>query len=220
MNDFETNDTFGNANQYDRLKKDLFDIVPTVCKISTNREHERYYLLAVIRRTLSLEKAFRQAVDSCNGQMASTLIRLNLDTLARLYALYWADETENMTSETFARDVARGKSIRNMKMRGSKSKATDRWLIQQIEGLGDWIPKVYEKTSGAIHFSDFHISQMLQQGKPISRLEDGSLHAEITIGATEKDAPQELYRELRQSFLHISLMLLVALKHRCEIAEL
>jgi hypothetical protein len=83
--------------------------------------------------------------------MAMTLVRLNLDTLARFYALYWAEETDGMSAETFAREVAQGKSIKDMKFRGSKEKASDRWLIQQIESFGAWIPVVYKKTSGAIH---------------------------------------------------------------------
>ncbi|MFD3231511.1 hypothetical protein [Rahnella aceris] len=103
-----------------------------------------------------------------------------------------------------------------MKFRGAKEKASDRWLINQIESLGDWIPIVYKKTSGAIHFSDFHIKQLLQQAKPIRRLEDGSLHAELSIGPGEQNAEPELYRELQQSFLHISLMLIVGVQHRCE----
>ena len=102
-----------------------------------------------------------------------------------------------------------------MKLRGSKNKATDRWLIEQIEGLGAWIPDVYKRTSGAIHFSDFHITQLLQQAKPINRQDDGSLHVELSLGPGEKNADPELYRELKQAFLHISLMLVAAIQHRC-----
>ncbi|MNJ17958.1 hypothetical protein D3C77_122500 [compost metagenome] len=212
------NERFGDFSQYERARKDLYEVCEKILTFPREREHERYFLLAVIRRTLSLETAFRQSVDACNGQMAMTLIRLNLDTLARFYALYWADETDGMTAETFAQEVAQGKSIKDMKFRGAKEKASDRWLIKQIESLGEWIPVVYKRTSGAIHFSDFHIKQLLQQAKPIRRLEDGSLHAELSIGPGEKNADPELYRELQQSFLHISLMLIVAIQHRCESA--
>ncbi|HCB0642565.1 TPA: hypothetical protein MYL57_002543 [Klebsiella variicola subsp. variicola] len=210
------NERFGDFSQYERARKDLYEVCEKILAFPREREHERYFLLAVIRRTLSLETAFRQSVDACNGQMAMTLVRLNLDTLARFYALYWADETDGMTAETFAKEVAQGKSIKDMKFRGAKEKASDRWLIKQIESLGDWIPIVYKKTSGAIHFSDFHIKQLLQQAKPIRRLEDGSLHAELSIGPGEQNAEPELYRELQQSFLHISLMLIVGVQHRCE----
>lgn len=218
MNESKNNEVFGDFSQYEKARNDLFETSLLVFKFPSQREHERHFLLAAVRRTLSLESAFRQAVDSRNGQMAMTLIRLNLDTLARLYALYWAEDTKGMTAETLARDVAQGKSIKNMKFRGSKEKASDRWLILQIEGLGKWIPEVYKKTSGAIHFSDFHITQLLQQAKPVKMLDDGSLHAELFLGPGERDGTPELYRELQQAFLHISMMLIEALKHRCELA--
>lgn len=103
------NERFGDFSQYERARKDLYEVCEKILAFPREREHERYFLLAVIRRTLSLETAFRQSVDACNGQMAMTLVRLNLDTLARFYALYWADETDGMTAETFAKEVAQGK---------------------------------------------------------------------------------------------------------------
>lgn len=216
----QTNDSekFGDFSQYDRAKKDLYEVCTKILEFPREREYERHFLLAAIRRTLSLEVAFRHSIDVSNGQMAMTLVRLNLDTLARFYILYWAEETEGMTAETFAQEVAEGKEIRKMRFRGAKEKATDRWLIQQIEGLANWIPNVYDRTSGAIHFSEFHIKQLLQQAKPIRRREDGSLHVKLPIGPCENDADPELYRELKQAFLHISLMLIVGLQHRSELA--
>jgi len=216
MSEDEQNELFGDFLQHDRATEDLYKICSEICRFPSQHEHERHYLLAAVRRTLSLNKAFRHAIESNNGQMAATLVRLNLDTLSRVYALYWADDTENMSAESFSMGVARGESIRSMRLRGSKSKATDRWLIEQIESLGDWIPEVYRRTSGAIHFSDFHISQMLMQATPVMRLDDGTLHANVVIGPGEKDAEPELYRELKQAYLHICLMLLTAIQQRCE----
>ncbi len=218
MDEANRDEIFGDLSHYERAKIDLYQVCAQILNFPREREHERHFLLAVIRRTFSLEMAFRQSIEASNGQMAMTIVRLNLDTLARFYALYWAEETDNMNAETFAKDVAQGKSIKDMKLRGAKEKASDRWLIRQIESLAEWIPTVYAKTSGAIHFSDFHITQMLQQAKPIKTLEDGSLHVELSIGPGEKDAAPELYRELQQAFLHILLMLITALQHRAEVA--
>jgi hypothetical protein len=136
MSDINKPEKFGDFSQYEKAKSALYEACTNILKFPREREHERYFLLAVARRTLSLEAAFRQSIDACNGQIAMTLVRLNLDTLARFYALYWADETHGMSAATFARQVAQGKSIKDMKFRGSKEKASDRWLIQQIESLG------------------------------------------------------------------------------------
>ena len=136
MDKTNKNEIFGDFSQYDRAKNDLYDVCGQILKYPDEHEHERHFLLAVVRRTLSLEAAFRQSIETCNGQIAMTLVRLNLDTLARFYALYWADDTDGMTAETFAQAVARGNSIKDMKFRGAKERASDRWLVQQIEGLG------------------------------------------------------------------------------------
>lgn len=207
-------EVFGDFSQYEKAKDELYGLITQILQFPKQREYERNFLLAAARRTLSLEAAFRQAVDANNGQVAMTLVRLNLDTVARLYAIYWAEETFGMTAESFSRDVANGKNINTMKLRGSKDKATDRWLIKQIEGLGEWIPDVYRTTSGAIHFSNFHITQLLQQAKPGKQLADGALEVTITLGPGEKDANPELYRNVRQAFLHIFMLLNCALEHR------
>lgn len=217
MSDSSEQGFFGDWSQYQRAREDLKNVCAQVFKFPMQHEHERHFILAIIRRTLSLEQSFRQSVDSCNGQMAMTIIRLHLDSLARFYALYWADQTKGMSAETFARDVAKGASIKKYKFKGSKVYASDSWLINQIIGLADWIPVVYKKTCGAIHFSDFHITQLLQQAKPIQNLEDGSLQAEISVGPGEKDPSPEFYKETQQAFFHISQLLIVALQHRCEL---
>lgn len=216
MDQNQKNETFGDLPQHDRICEKLYGIVSQLLKFPSNNENERHYLLAAIRRTLSLNKAFRQAIESKNGQMAYTLVRLNLDTVARTYALYWADETHGMSAETFSKAISEGKSIRDMKLRGAKQKATDRWLIDQIAGLGDWIPEVYKRTSGAIHFSAFHIQQLFQQVSALKECEDGALIAQFVIGPGEKDADPELYRELMQAFLHITMMFATAVEHRVE----
>lgn len=211
---------FGSSGWYRRIRADLYAAAKRLFAFQRERECERHFLLAAIRRTLSLEMAFRQAVDSKNGQMAMTIVRLNLDTLARTYAIYWAEQTPGLTAEEFARSVASGVSIKDMKLRGAKEKASDRWLIDQIKPLADWIPDVYRRTSGAIHFSEFHIAQMLQQSENKGMEGDGSLLIRLALGPTDEVRSPTHYREVSQAFLHITMMLIALLKHRCELAHL
>lgn len=218
MNEDQNTEIFGDLSQHDRTCEELYNLVGGLVQFPSDNENERHYILAAIRRTLSLNKAFRQAIESQNGQMAATLVRLNLDTLARTYALYWAAETDGMSAETFSKVISDGQSVRDMKLRGANEKATDGWLIGQIISLGDWIPEVYKRTSGAIHFSDFHIKQLFQQAMVIERFDDGTLQAEFEIGPGERDADPELYRELMQAFLQITMMFVCAVRDRVEIA--
>lgn len=216
MTDISKERFFGDWDEYKKARGDIFSVCGEALKFPPQHEHERNFILAAARRSLSLEKSLRQTIDSQNGQMAMTIVRLNLDTLARFYGLYWADSTMGMTAETFARDVAQGTSIRNMKFFGGKEKATDQWLIQKIVPLADWIPKVYKATSGAIHFSEFHVTQLLQQSTSKKRLEDGSLQIDLRIGATEFEPGPDYYKETQQAFFHILSMLIIAMQHRCE----
>ncbi|MEE4091972.1 hypothetical protein V2I59_00335 [Pseudomonas viridiflava] len=209
---------FGGNRWYKQIRSDFYAIAEVLFTFPPHREYEKLFLLAIVRRTLSLELSFRQSIESRNGQMAATLIRLHLDTVARLYTLFWAEETKGMCAESLSRDVANGKEIRKMRLRGSKDQATDSWLIKQIEPLASWIPKVYKTTSGAIHFSDFHVKQLMGQFKSKGRLEGGGLLAELTLGPTDRDANPEHYLEVRQAFLHISMLMTVALRDRCELA--
>ncbi|XGB23786.1 hypothetical protein KX924_13745 [Streptomyces sp. II-2-2-2] len=207
---------FGDPDWYQFAKGEIFLLTEALLEYPRERECERHFLLAAVRRTLSLEKAFVHAIEDHNGQMGMTLVRLNLDTLARAYALYWAEETEGMTAESFARDFAAGRIIRAMKLRGAKEKATDAWLIAQISPLADWIQTVYENTSGAIHFSDFHVRQLFQQRESMEKLEDGSLMVRLVLGGADHSPPDGLYTEVRQAFLEITLMLIGLIRHRCE----
>ena len=111
----------------DEIKKDLQHIATTTASYTKIDEFERLYILAAARRTLSLIVAFQQSIECGNEQMAATIIRLNLDTVARFYALFWAEETQGMTAESFAKDVFQGRELRKMKLRNGKEKATDRW---------------------------------------------------------------------------------------------
>ncbi len=199
----------------DEIKKDLQHIATTTASYTKIDEFERLYILAAARRTLSLIVAFQQSIECGNEQMAATIIRLNLDTVARFYALFWAEETQGMTAESFAKDVFQGRELRKMKLRNGKEKATDRWLITQIAGLGDWIESVYESTCGAIHFSDFHMERVLAQSQGNESQSDGSVKVNIVFGGTEARADSGAHPKLNQAFSHISLLLICAMKDRC-----
>ena len=147
----------------EKFKNDLDKCALAAAALPDIGEFERIYIFAAIRRTLSLIVAFRQSIEVGNEQMAATILRLNLDTVARFYALFWADETEGMSAESFSKEVFNGAQIRHMKLRNQVEKATDYWLIKQIEPLQPWIRAVYENTSGAVHFSGFHMERVLQQ---------------------------------------------------------
>lgn len=199
----------------EQLKPLLESLVEPIMRLPEQYEIEKIYLLAVIRRSLSILISFRHSVEVGNEQMAATILRLHLDTLARTYALCWADETPGMTAESFAKDVLSGAQINKMKLRGSKEPATDKWLIKQISVFDKWIENVYTIGSGAVHFSSFHMSRVYAQSTSTTPLPDGSLRLEIAFGGTEKGSKPEDYAIMQQAFCHTTAMLLWVVQDRC-----
>lgn len=214
----------GDFPELDRIQMDLEKCAITATRFGADRQFETLYILAACRRTFSLMVSFRHSLVVGNEQMAATILRLNLDTVARFYALFWADETEGLGAEKFAQNVTNGHSIRNMKLRQNglpekkKKPANDRWLIEQIEKLEPWIHDVYKQTSGAIHFSDFHIERTLQQSEGSTQEADG-VRYKILLGGTEKIRSPGQYNILRQAFAHICLLLLCAMQDRCGLLD-
>ncbi|MGA0541049.1 hypothetical protein [Neotabrizicola sp. VNH66] len=207
---------FGDFAQHDRAKEILERIFERSTKLPDDCEYQRSFIWGAIRRNHSLSLAFRQAIESKNGQMSLTLIRLNLDTVARFYTLYWADGTIGMDAENFAKEVFLGKQIKDFQFQGAPGKAQDWWLINKIKPLAPWIENVYKSASGAIHFSDFHIRQVFDQSER-SLLDDGSLLMHhISMNPIDTSEDPERFRELKQAFLHITLLLSCAADRRCE----
>lgn len=209
----------GNFPYLDRVKKELDNCAIAAGQLPNILEFEKIYIFAAIRRTLSLIVAFRQSVEVGNEQMAATMLRLNLDTVARFHALFWADETDGKTAESFAKQVFDGEQINRMKLRNQKGNATDRWLIEQLEELAPWIKDVYAHGCGAIHFSDFHMKRVLQQVDSHIPHEGEGMMVLLTIGGTEKIESPHQYDTLKQGFTHICQLLLDAMQDRCGLLE-
>lgn len=209
----------GNYPLLDQIKENLNTCAIAAIDLKDIQEFEKIYIFAAIRRTLSLMVAFRQSVEVGNEQMAATILRLNLDTVARFYALFWADETDGMCAEIFAKQVFDGAQINHMKFRNSSDRATDAWLISQIETLGPWIKDVYKSTSGAIHFSGFHMERVLQQAESHTPQEEGGVKVWLTLGGTERIDHPNQYEIIKQAFTHTCELLVCAMQDRCGLLE-
>lgn len=207
----------GHIPQLDQVKDDLDTCIASITNLPECGDFEKLYIYAAYRRTLSLIIAFQHAVDVGNEQMAATLLRLNLDTLSRFYALFWAEETEGMTAESFAKLVFDGEQINKMKLRNQTCQATDSWLISQIEPLGSWIADVYKTCCGAVHFSGFHMERVLKQATGHELQDGGELKVTLVLGGTEKGSSPDQYNTLMQAFTHICLLLVCAMQDRCGI---
>ena len=214
---------FGDFIQYEQARKEMDTLFLRCASLSGDCEHQKFFIMAAIRRTNSLAVTMKQSVEVRNGQMCSTLLRLHLDTLARFYILYWADEDPLLTAEGVSRAVFHDTAIRKIKFTNQDGKAvqaTDRNLIDWIAPLAPWIGEVYKIANGAVHFSSFHIHQVLDQAENRSVDDAGALHLDaISMSPFDTLEDPQRFREVKQAFLHITLMLIEAIRHRCEILE-
>lgn len=132
-----------------------------------------------------------------NGIVALAILRLQLDTVLRLYALYWVADPEK-----FAERVFNGEQIDRLKAADGEL-MKDRYLINRIMSHNPWVDEVYKNTSGLIHFSGRHMHAAL-------RLKDAETGAaEIFIGPTNPSHEMKEFQEMLEAFFHVTAMIVV-----------
>lgn len=113
------------------------------------------FCIAILNRTINLNRGFITLIKDSNYIAAAPLVRLNLDSLLRLFA---STQVE-FDYETFAQKVRKGEKISNMKDKKDGIKLKDFVLVKrlkEIKGLS-WVGNVYDVGSGFVHLSKNHI---------------------------------------------------------------
>lgn len=169
--------------------------------------YPHFFMFGVGRRALAQSRAFKACIEDRNGMVALALTRLQLDTVLRLYAIFWVDDPNE-----FAKAVFGGRQIDRMKAADGEL-MKDKYLIGRLAPRNPWLESVYKNTSGLIHFSHRHIEAALKMNDAVAGL------AEIMIGPTNREHALGDFRELLEAFLHITMMIAVAVKdwfERCD----
>lgn len=175
----------------DRESSELLDLCHRhLTGADRNRPTQTLYVLAACRRLLAHTRAFKHSVNDRNSLVASALLRMQLDTVARLYALFWVADPE-----AFARSVRDGVLINKLKDR-HKNVMHDSYLVSKLVSTYPWMQSVYESTSGVIHFSGRHMEAVLDVD------DNGQIHA--VIGSNDGDKPIGYYREVSAAFWHVT----------------
>jgi hypothetical protein len=147
------------------------------------------FISGALNRSAALSEGFKSLVKSKNLICAGAILRLQIDTAIRIFAVTLVDD-----SNQFVSDVLKGKHIRDLKDRDGK-KMTDRYLVEQLSDEYPWLPKVYEKTSSYIHFSDTHLFASVQN------VEKDKRTLSLKISAVDRDEiPEKLYIEAVEAF--------------------
>ena len=121
------------------------------------------FCTAILNRTINLNRGFITLITDSNYIAAAPLVRLNLDSLLRLFA----STQSEYDYETFAERVRSGEKISKMKAKDKKQQLRDFELVKRlkkIKGLS-WVDKVYDVGSGFVHLSKNHVksSYMIEE---------------------------------------------------------
>ena len=158
-----------------------------------------FYLISALNRSYCLLRGFCDLIETRNFIAAAPLVRLQLDTCARINALTLVDDPYE-----FAADVLDGKQINKIKDR-SGTKMTDRHLVECLAQEYSWIDDVYQQTSAYIHFSNKHLWNVL--GPTVSQDE---MYRTVILKVTNKDEfiPDAEYLNAIRAFRQLTDLLL------------
>jgi hypothetical protein len=134
---------------------------------------------------------FRQLVEARNLICAGALLRLQLDTALRFHAAFLVERPHD-----FALAVLDGKRVRDLTDRDGE-KMTDAHLVKKLGKEYDWVPRVYERTSGYIHLSATHLMSAMG---PTEADTEAKRSVTIKIAAEDKPLPDWIYIEATDAF--------------------
>ncbi|PKQ44813.1 hypothetical protein [Confluentibacter flavum] len=114
-----------------------------------------FFCHSILNRTINLNRGYITLINDNNYIAAAPLVRLNLDSLLRLFA----STQSEFDVETFAKKVRKGEIIRKMKyFKNHKERLTDSKLVELIKEIKGfkWTEQIYDAGSGYIHLSNQH----------------------------------------------------------------
>lgn len=101
----------------------------------------------VLQRSLSLIDGYIIMVKTGNSLCANALLRLQIDSILRLYACWLVDDPHGLVLP-----LLEGTPFNRIKSRTGEP-LCDAYLREEASKLYPWINNVYKETSGFIHFS-------------------------------------------------------------------
>lgn len=169
--------------EIDNKTKAMLNLGKQLVAISPHLEPFDSMLLSIINRTVNLNSAFTLLIRNNNFIAGAPLVRINLDSLLRLYASIISEHDRN----TFATEVRNGVKIRNMKLKGTKTSLQDIVLVKELSKIEDmdWVQKIYDAGNSFVHFDN----AILFSSQKIVSDEERTLIQ--TIGLHDSFVPEE-----------------------------
>ena len=155
-----------------------------------------FIVLGAIKRTLSLASGLVVLIEARNIVCARAILRMQLDTITRLCAYLYVGDPEQV-----AREVIGGKPLKKFKCTNGKA-LTDGYLVDRLAEQFPWVRKVYDFTSGYVHFSE---RQFFDAIHSVGSEEERTVL--FSIGRTDEKYPEESWEEIPACFNHLNIIL-------------
>ncbi|WP_028871408.1 hypothetical protein [Psychroserpens burtonensis] len=146
--------------EIDNKSKAIINMGQQLTAITPKMEIFDIFLIAALNRTVNISKAYTSLIRDNNFIAAAPLVRINIDTLLRLYASIISEYDRN----TFASKVMGGELIKKMKLRGTKQNLSDFLLyteISKVENM-EWVTDIYKAANSFVHLEKSHIFSSLK----------------------------------------------------------
>lgn len=151
-----------------------------------------FYISGILNRSLSLIYGFQTLIESANFISAAHLVRPHLDNYLRLYASWLVNNPHD-----FVVKVLEGERVGKIKDKDDQF-MSDAYLVKKAAIEYPWITKVYQETSGFVHFSNKHIFNATS----VSKTDENTLST--FIGKTDNQVSNESKIEAVIAMIEIS----------------
>ncbi len=118
--------------------------------------------LAALNRSRSNINAFISLLKLENYIGALPFVRMQLDSVLRIYALWLVDAPQEL-----AEKILNGERLNTLKDRTGRN-MTDKRLCEAVAQHEPWVSKVYNSGSGFIHLSNTHIASLFLNKSQLS----------------------------------------------------
>lgn len=146
------------------------------------------FVLGASKRLIAVSSGFRSLMSVRNFTCAAALLRMQIDTVARLNAFRLVDNPNELCDA-----VISGKRFDKQKDRHGRF-LKDSYLIQSLDAEFPWVSSVYKETSGFIHLSERHVFATMFNA------DDQTRSISIQISAEDPERPDDHYFEILDAF--------------------
>jgi hypothetical protein len=152
--------------------------------------------LGAMKRALNLAAGLTSMVEKQNMVCARALLRMHMDTVTRMSAYECVEDPESV-----AKAVLGGKPLKDFKSADGKN-LRDHYLVDRLTVQEPWVKKVYEYTSGYVHFSE---RQVFDAVAKIGSDQERTVH--FSISDADPKYPEGSWEEVVACFNHLTLLL-------------